>query len=66
MEIADTEIDGISYRPSSTHRRACASCSPVPRARDATFLVYEDERWSFADVMRHLTRWLRCSSVATA
>ncbi len=55
MEIADTEIDGISYRAFVNAPTSLRELFAGARERgDATFLVYEDERWSFADVMRHV------------
>ncbi|HET7524053.1 MAG TPA: class I adenylate-forming enzyme family protein [Acidimicrobiales bacterium] len=55
FEVAPLVIDGVEYR---AFKHAPASLRDVfagARAQgDKTFLVYEDERWSFADVMRHV------------
>ena len=39
---------------SSTPRPPSARCSPEPGVRTSTFLVYEDERWSFDETMGHV------------
>lgn len=55
FEVGDLDIRGVTYR---MFRNAPASLRELfasARGRgDAPFLIYEDERWSFADVMRHV------------
>lgn len=55
FEVAPVVIGGVEYR---AFKHAPASLRDVfAGARgqgDKTFLVYEDERWSFAEVMRHV------------
>jgi long-chain acyl-CoA synthetase len=55
FEIATSVVDGI---PLTTFRNAPPTLRPLlatARERgDQEFLVYEDERWSFAEVMRHV------------
>jgi len=52
FEITDLAVDGVGYRAFThapgTLREAFASAR---NQGDATFIVYEGERWSFADVM---------------
>ena len=55
FETDDAEIDGRSTTSSATHRAPCATLFAGARDRgDRDFLVYEDEHWSFAEVMRHV------------
>jgi len=50
IEVGGVQVKAFKHAPPSL-RELFASA----RARgDATFLVYEDERWSFADVMEHV------------
>jgi len=55
FEITDLTIGGVGYRAfthaPSTLREAFASAR---NQGDNTFIVYEGERWSFADVMAHV------------
>ena len=52
FELAETEVDGQSVRVFKNAPPSLRHLFAVARARgEATFLVYEDERWSFADVM---------------
>ena len=55
FEITDLEAGGVDYRifthAPSTLREAFASAR---HQGDNTFLVYEGERWSFAEVMVHV------------
>jgi len=37
--------------PSRTHRRTCDSSSTRPGGSTRHFIVYEDEEWTFAEVM---------------
>jgi long-chain acyl-CoA synthetase len=54
FELVDREIEGIGYR---VFRHAPATLGQVfagARGQDGTFLVYEDERWTFDETMRHV------------
>ena len=52
FEIVDGEVDGQKLRVFKNAPPSLRALFDAARARgDATFLVYEDERWSFADVM---------------
>ncbi len=53
FEVVDAEVGG---NPVRLFKNAPANLGQIfagARGDDATFLVYEDERWSFDDVMRH-------------
>lgn len=48
-------IDGVEVTTFSNAPRSLREVFDASRSRgDATFLVYEDERWSFSEVMRHV------------
>jgi len=52
FELADAEVDGQRVRVFKNAPPSLRHLFSAARARgEATFLVYEDERWSFADVM---------------
>jgi long-chain acyl-CoA synthetase len=54
FEIAEAEIRGQRLRVFKNTPPSLRSLWELARARgDQTFLVYEDERWSFAETMRH-------------
>ena len=55
FEITEIEVDGVTYRAYRNAPPTLRELFGSARARgDDTFLVYEDERWSFADVMRQV------------
>ncbi|HZU72387.1 MAG TPA: class I adenylate-forming enzyme family protein [Acidimicrobiales bacterium] len=52
FEVGDVMVGGVTYRAFVNAPRNLGEVFAPARARDdATFLVYEDERWSFEDVM---------------
>jgi long-chain acyl-CoA synthetase len=52
FELAEAEVGGRTLRVWKNAPPSLRALFGAARARgDATFLVYEDERWSFADVM---------------
>ena len=52
FETTEADIGGVSYTVFKHAPRSLRDIFDLSRSRgDATFLVYEDERWSFADVM---------------
>jgi len=54
-ELEIIEVDGVSVRAFRNAPPSLREIFATARARgDETFLVYEDERWSFADVMAHV------------
>jgi long-chain acyl-CoA synthetase len=54
FEIREAEIRGQRYRVFANTPPSLRALFESSRGRgDATFLVYEDESWSFAEVMRH-------------
>ena len=54
-ETTQAEVDGVSYTVFKHAPQSMRDVFGLARMRgDETFLVYEDERWSFADVMRHV------------
>ena len=67
FEIEVIDVDGV---PTKVFKHAPPSLREVfgtARARDdEIFLVYEDERWTFTEVMRHVDALPPCSSIATA
>ncbi len=55
FEIVEAEVGGQRLRVFKNTPPSLRALFGSARARgDATFLVYEDERWSFAEVMRHV------------
>jgi long-chain acyl-CoA synthetase len=55
MEIVERTIDGVSYHVFKNAPPTLREVFATARQRgDQTFLVYEGERWSFGDVMRHV------------
>jgi long-chain acyl-CoA synthetase len=55
FEVEAIEVDGIAVRAFKNAPPNLRALFDTARARgDETFLVYEDERWSFAEVMRHV------------
>ena len=52
FEITPIEVGGVQYRAFANAQSSLRQLFDTARRRgDDTFLVYEDERWSFADVM---------------
>ncbi|MEZ4215274.1 MAG: class I adenylate-forming enzyme family protein [Myxococcota bacterium] len=55
FEIREIEVDGRPVRAFASTPRSLRDVFAGARARsDADFLVYEDERWTFGEVMRHV------------
>jgi len=55
FEMREIEIDGTRVRSFEKTPRSLREIFASARARgDAEFLIYEDERWTFAEVMRHV------------
>jgi long-chain acyl-CoA synthetase len=55
FEIETIEVDGVPVKAFKHAPPSLRGIFASARARgDATFLVYEDERWSFAEVMTHV------------
>jgi long-chain acyl-CoA synthetase len=55
FELTDVTIDGVAMRAYLRAPQNMRQVFDTARARgDQTFLVYEDERWSFADVMANV------------
>jgi long-chain acyl-CoA synthetase len=55
FEIEVVDVDGVATKVFKHAPPSLRVLFDTARARgDATFLVYEDERWSFAEVMRHV------------
>jgi long-chain acyl-CoA synthetase len=54
-EVQTIEVGGVAMRAFTNAPPSLRELFATARERgDATFLVYEDERWSFAEVMRHV------------
>jgi len=55
LEVVSTEIGGVTYKVFKNAPPTLREIFGSARARgEETFLVYEGERWSFAEVMRHV------------
>ena len=55
FEIETIEVDGVPVKAFKHAPPSLRELFATARERgDATFLVYEDERWSFAEVMGHV------------
>ena len=55
FEVETIEVGGIGYRAFKHAPPSLRELFASARARgDQTFLVYEDERWSFGEVARHM------------
>jgi long-chain acyl-CoA synthetase len=55
FELETIEVDGVPVRAFRHAPPSLRAIFATARARgDETFLVYEDERWSFAEVMQHV------------
>jgi long-chain acyl-CoA synthetase len=53
FELTEERIDGIEYRVFKNAPPSLGQLFAGARGDQSTFLVYEDERWSFDEVMRH-------------
>ena len=61
FEVVTVDQGGIEQRVFKNEPPSLRELFASARARgDATFLVYEDERWSFAEVMRHVDALAAC------
>jgi long-chain acyl-CoA synthetase len=54
FEVVDEVVNGISYRVFKNAFTHLGQLVAGARDDGATFLVYEDERWTFAETMRHV------------
>ena len=55
FETAQVDIAGVTYTAFKHAPRSLRQVFDTARARDdEVFLVYEDERWTFGEVMRHV------------
>ena len=54
FELTDEEVDGITYRVFAHAPANLGQLFAGARGDPSTFLVYEDERWSFDQVMVHV------------
>jgi long-chain acyl-CoA synthetase len=55
FEVEEITVRGATYRAFRNAPRSLRELfGPARQRGDAPFLIYEDERWSFADVMRHV------------
>src|SRR5579875_1891149 len=52
FEVGQVSIRGIDYKAFVNAPRNLKDLFAAARGVDKTFLVYEDERWSFDEVMR--------------
>ncbi len=54
FELVEETVDGIPYRVFKNAPATLAEVFAGARGSDATFIVYEDERWTFDQVMGHV------------
>ena len=54
FEVIDVEIDGVSQRVFKNAPKNLAEFFAAARGSEETFIVYEDERWSFGQTMEHV------------
>ena len=54
FELTEAVVDGVAQRLFKNAPANLGAIFANARGKDETFLVYEDERWSFDDVMRHV------------
>ncbi|MBV8559650.1 MAG: long-chain fatty acid--CoA ligase, partial [Acidimicrobiia bacterium] len=55
FEVVDETVRGVPMKVWKNAPPSLRTVLEMSRGHgDKTFLVYEDERWSFADVMRHV------------
>ena len=53
FEIVDVDVKGVTQRVFKNCPPNLGALFASSRGNEETFLVYEDERWTFDDVMRH-------------
>ena len=49
LETGPREFGGVTYRAFLSTPRSMREIFDTARTKEGTFIVYEDERWSFAD-----------------
>ncbi len=49
LEVAEREFGGVTYRAFKNTPNSLRDIFETARGKEGTFIVYEDERWSFAD-----------------
>ena len=54
FEVGAESIDGVGYRVFKNGPTTLAQLFAGAREDESTFLVYEDERWSFTETARHI------------
>ena len=54
FEVVDGVVDGRSYRLFANAPPTLGQVFAGARGQQSTFLVYEDERWTFDETMRHV------------
>ncbi len=54
FEITERSVDGIAYRVFTNAPATLGELFAGARGVESTFLVYEDERWTFDETMRHV------------
>ena len=54
FELGEDDRDGVHYRVFKNAPATLVDVFAASRADESTFLVYEDERWSFKEAARHI------------
>ena len=54
FELCAEDIDGVPYRVFTNAPATLVDVFAASREDESTFLVYEDERWSFQEARRHI------------
>ena len=54
FELVDRSVDGIDYRLFKNAPPTLGQVFAGARGDESTFMVYEDERWTFDETMRHV------------
>src|SRR5450631_926852 len=54
FEVVDGEVGGTPYRLFTNAPPTLGQVFAGARGEDSTFIVYEDERWTFDETMRHV------------
>ena len=54
FELVDESVDGVDYRLFKNAPPTLGQVFAGARGEDSTFIVYEDERWTFDETMRHV------------
>ena len=57
FEVVDESVDGGQFRLFKNAPANLGQLFAGARGEQSTFLVYEDERWTFGESMRRPTRW---------